>query len=394
MADAFLLKEDGEQLLKEDGEALLLDVGIPVVVVFPPTPATLSSVLRGSHTPVSKVEFLAADYDTVELALDGRLVNGSVTTDRTSDTYSSASVEFVNDDGSLTPDVATHIWPNRPVRISRGALVDGAAVLVPLMTGVVADIQHSFDTGAVSFQVASRFSLAKRRFTGPTTIPAGIRGRDAIRILLELGGLGTSDALYALDDAGYTVLVPRTFDTNAEILGSAVKWAFDMGCNLWPDGAGVARMRPFTDALPVSWEFEEAALLTGLRRQIRSRSQVNRQTVYGRDVDGYGFSVQAVNTNPADPLYWTPELDLPAEPYTSPDITSTTVAQEVAEQLLREATGYEEVIPAEAVPVPLVAAGDVVGFATFGDTFLLDQASQPIYKGPMRMQTRRVRPAA
>lgn len=378
-------------------DALIFDTTRRVTVFVPP-PLTLADVLQKSHTPVARLEFLAADLETVLLSLDAQLVNGSVTSDRASDTFSSASVEVVNDDGTLTPSADSFVWSDRPVRISRGAIVENGAVLVPQITGIVATPTDGLATGSVSFSIASRFALAKRNFSSPTTTPAG-RFRDAVRFLLELGGLGTSDALYDLDDGGL-VVEPRTFDVNEEILGSVVKWVFDMACELRPTGSGVTRLRPVVDATAAAraWDFAGGigSTLTDLKRQVQSLRKYNRQVVYGRGPDGYTISAQAIVTNPADPLFWRPDFDLQAPPYTSTDITTTAVAQAVAERLLRESSGYEEIFTAESVPVPLVAAGDVVSFsgAGFADPFLLDRVTMPIYKGAMQMQTRRTRSIA
>lgn len=373
--------------------------GLIFVNVVPPP--TFASVLSGHHAPISRVEFLAADLDTVLGTLDGRLVNGRVTTDRASDTYSGASIEAVTKTNAITLDAATIalldslIVSNQPVRVSRGVYVDGAPVLTPLITGIIADPQSSLSSGSVQFAIASRLSIARRQFSGPTTIAADLSGKTAIRQLLELGGLGTSDALYDLDDGGFVVAVARTFDTNDEILGSAVKWAFDMACELSVTGSGVVRMRPFVDlsATTPAWDFApgQVRTLLDLGRQQKSRQLYNRQTVYGRGPDGYSVMGEAKVTNPASPLYWRPDFDLPAPPYTSADLSTATACEAVAARLLFENNTLEETLAADVVPVPLISAGDVVSFSVAGlGHFLLDSTSMPIYKGAMRIQTRRV----
>lgn len=359
---------------------------VPPVVVL-----DLAAVLRMHHTPVTRVDILGADLDTVDYRLDGRFLDGSVTTDRSSDTFSSASLQTLEDSAELT----ALLTPNRPVRVSRGAMVNGVPVLKALITGILTEPARSLASGALAFSVASRFAIAQRQFTGPTTIAAGVRGKDALRTLLELGGLGTSDALYDLDDGGYVVPVARTFDTNDEILGVAIKWAFDMACELWPDGNGVARMRPFIDpaAATPTWDFlPDPKTLLSLDRTLRGRQLYNRQTVYGRGPDGYTVKGEAVVTNPSDPLFWTPENDLPAPPYTSTDITTATGCVAVAQRMLFEAATVEESFDGQAVPAPL-SARDVIGLSGAGypDNFLLDRVSVPARRGAMRFTTRRSR---
>lgn len=375
------------------------DLAPVVVPPVPPTPFVnpLIDALKGSHTPIARLEFLGADLNSVLYTVEAQFLNGSVTTDRTSDTYSSGSIEVVNDNGSLAVDLAGYIWPDRPVRVSRGAIVDGAPILVPLITGIVTEPKDGMATGSVGFSIASRFTLAQRQFPVMTTIAAGTTGKAAIRALLELGGFGTADTLYDLDDGGYIVPVDRTFATNDEILGSAIKWSFDMTCDLWPTGAGVAKMRPANalEQLVVAWDFadENEATLVNLGHSIHSARRYNRQTVTGRGPDGYDVSATAVISNPADPLFWSESFDLPAPDYFSADLADTTSCVAVAERLLFENATYEEAIEADTIPIPLVSAGDLVSFsgAGYADSYLLDSASIPVYKGVMRMQTRKVR---
>lgn len=365
---------------------------------------TFAETLATHHAPLSRVEFLAADLDTVLGTLDGRLVSGSVTTDRTTDTYASASVDAVTVDNRVdaaTRDLLTSlIVASRPVRISRGALVNGVPILKPQITGLITDDEDDDPSAHVSFSVSSRLSIAKRKFQGVTTIAEGVRVRDAIRQLLELGGLGTSDELYDLDDDVQSVTVARTFDTSDEILGAAIKWAFDYGLDLLVDGSGVVIMRPSIDAAAaaVAWDFAPGPVrtLVALRRRTRGVSQLfNRQRVYGRGADGYDVMGEARVTDPASPLYWRVDFDLPAEPYSSPDITTVAQCETVAARLLFENNTLEETRSADVVPIPLISAGDVVMFsaAGLGDRFLLDSTTLPIYKGSMRLQARRVQSA-
>jgi hypothetical protein len=394
---SYILQETGDRLLQESGDGILRDIRI---VVFVPAPPTLADVLRGSHRPISKVEFLGADLQSILATVRDKGTGGSVTSDRTSDTFISATVELVNADGTLTPGAPDALLANeRNVRVWRGALVGGTEIFEPLITGIVADPQTGLDTGKVTFTVSSRLAIAKRNFSGPTTIAAGTDGKDAIRQLLELGGLGTTDQLYDLDDGGFVVATARTFSTGDEILGSASGWAADMGCDLWIDGNGVVKMAPVVDPTTVSpvWDFAggSSKILTEFDAKLPSQVRFNRQDVFGIGPDGYTISATAVITNPADPLMWTPALDLPADPYTSPDINDPVTALAVARQLLAEHSGYVEQIQFHSVPVPLVRGRDVVSFsgAGYGNS-LLDTVTMSIYHGDMSGTARLVRSIA
>jgi hypothetical protein len=360
------------------------------VAIFPAPAATLEGVLKGHHTAISRLDFLESDYNAIRHSIDGQLLGGSVNQAIASDTFSSASVSVLNEDGVLDPvSIDGHVWPDRPVRVSRGALVEGAPELKAQITGIITDPQDAVSSGEVGFTIASRFALAKRFFPTPTTIPASMSGEDAIRTLAELGGLGTSDALYDLDAGGFTVTVPRTFAVNEEILGSMVKWAFDFGCELWPNGAGVTTMRPYVSIAASAWTLDEELL--SLKRVVRSRRSFNRQTVYGRGPDGYTIKGEAIITDPTDPFFWRPDFDLPAKDYSSVNITTHAAAVAMAERLLAEAGGYEEAFDIEAWPIPLLSARDFVGLRGRSGVSRLDSLAMPIYHGAMRGQTRRLR---
>jgi hypothetical protein len=394
---SFLLKEDGDRLLKEDGGGILLDfIAIPVVV-FPTLPPTLASVLAGSHTPVSKVEFLDSDW-TVLYTATGYLVDGSVSKDRSRDSHASASIILVDTDGTLRPrDSGSLVWPNRLVRISRGAVVGSTAQYVELLTGVIDEPGEGHSEGQVSFAVHSRLTLLDVQFSLPVTYPAGQLISEVVREVAESAGFGTEDERYDLEGGGVVLSSALTYDVGANMLQSVVKLAFDAGLDLWDTGSGVLTLRPFTDPAlaPIAWDFVPGVngVLTKLNRKLRALRVYNRQVVEGIGPDGYPIRAVAVVTNPSDPLLWSMTNDRPAPVYFSPNITTQAMANSVAARLLYEGALYEESLAGTTVPIPLLSDRDVVRFAGAGvdDSFLLDSVTIPLAKGQMQMQTRRVR---
>lgn len=383
-----------------DGPELFDTVFRVDVVVFPTVPPTLESVLRSHHSPVAQLEVLEDDLETVRAALPAQFLEGNVSSDRRTDTYSSAAVRLVAtaSDGTLRPrTIDSLIMPGRIVRLSRGAMVGSTPSLVPLITGVIEEPVEGAWSGSVAFSVASRLSLARRQFPEPITFPAGMRLVDVVRTIAELAGLGTSDALYDLDDAGVSLAASRSYDMQAETLEGLVKLPFDYGLDVWPVGSGITTMRPFVDPALVAplWDFSPGAgaTLVTLERSIRALRIYNRQVVIGTAPDGYPIRAEAIVTNPADPLYWTPANDRPAPPYISSDIRTQAAANAVALRLLFENALFEEILAGDSVPIPLVAARDVVRFADAGaeGSFLLNSVTMPIYRGSMRMATTRMR---
>lgn len=354
---------------------------------------TLGEVLAGgSHTPVARVDLLSDDLRTILLTTTA-VTGGTVVTDRTSDTFDAGTVTALNLDGLLTPSgVNAALTEDRPARIYRGAMVDDAPVYEPLMTGTVGQIKDDLLGGLeVSFTVGSRLAIAKRNFTGPTTFEVGLRGQAAIRRMAELGQLGADDRLYDLDDGGYFVTVPRSYDGKDEILGAMVKWAFDMGCDLYPDPLGRLTMRPFVDlseTLPV-WDFDYRHLLS-FPRDRQAKKPINRQTVTGVGTDGYPIRAEATIEDPRHPLAWRPDYDLPGDPYDAPDIHDAATLLRVAYRLLQQRSGVDEMRTAEVIAVPFVRAGRVATFSGSrrGDKFLLDTVACPIVEGAMRTTQR------
>jgi hypothetical protein len=381
-----------------------------VAVETRPLPATLEEVLRGHHSPIARVLFLAADLDTVIHAIEATvagdnrwLIGGDVTLDRARDIHRQGNVSLANRDGAYSPvDSSSLVWPNRIVRIERGARIGGVAQYAQLITGVVDDWAIDGSSGVVTFTVWSRLSLADGQFPSPLTFAVGTPIGTVVRALAELGGMGTTDGFYDLDDGGAALGDPRTFDTDDNILQAMIRLAFDNGLDLYDDGFGTLVLRPFVDpdtTTPV-WTFRPGvdSTLTAASRTGKAGRVYNRAIVVGQGADRYPIRAEARVLNPDDPLYNPadgsgPVGDRPRPIYTSSDVTTQQAATATANRLLVEGALYEEALAAAAAPIPFLGARDVVRFTVAGvdDRYLLDQVAIPVGPGAMRMTTRRVR---
>jgi hypothetical protein len=392
--ESLLLTEEGGLLQQETGGGLLLDSSPPLNTFPRPTP-TLASVLRGQHTPVSRVLFLDTDLATVLHEVPAKLLSGSVTMERSRDTHRSASVSLVNDDGTYTPATpASLVWTNRIMAVERGAMVGNSPQYVRLITGVIDEPSWEDFSGAVSFNVWSRLHLADQQFPGPVSFGAEERVSLVIRAIAELAGLGTSDDFSSLTTGGQTLGQPRTFDSEANMLASMVKLAFDAGCELYDTGAGVLVLRPFVDPTTVTpaWIFTPGDVLLSNQHSLKAQPGIyNRATAIGASPDSYPIRGEWKVTNPTDPLYWRPDFDKPRPPYISADITTQQMANAVALRLGIEGASGEETSGAASVPIPLLLRDGRPVVSYGAEPFLLDRVTCPITMGAMSMDSTRVR---
>lgn len=382
---------------------------VAFITVTRPGPADLAAVLRAHHTPVARLLFLEADLDTIIHEIDAErdgvnrwLLSGNVTEDRTRNIMRSASAAIVNTLGLYTPvDSGSLVWPNRIVRLERGAMVGDTPQYKPLITGLLDTWKIDASSGVVSFNVWSRMHLADQKFSGPVSFAAGTPVETVIRSIAELAGMGTSDDFYALDSGGLSLPDVRTYDTKDTMLDAMVKLAFDNGLDLFDDGAGVLTMAPFVDptAADVAWDFApgSGSTLLDMNRSGQATSVYNRAIALGIGTDGYPIRAEARVTNPDDPLYnpvdGTGPLGDRPRTYTTYDVTGQQALNDLAYRLLVEGALYQEAVGASSIPIPLVEARDVVRFTGAGvdDTYLLDQVSIPIGPGNMSLSARKVR---
>jgi hypothetical protein len=370
---------------------------------FPILPLTLSEALRRHHTPVVRLTFLQADLETVTHEVEARALAGSVDMDRARNTHRSAQVQLANDSGLYTPASSESlVWPNRLVRIERGAVIGTTPQYAELITGVLDGWSIKEHSGVTAFTVWSRLHLADQQFPIPITFQPGVSIEAVIRELGEVAGLGISDSLYVLDGGGQTLADARTYDTDDNILTAMVKLAFDSGLDLYDDGHGRTVLRPFPDpaTAPIRWEFEpgQFSVLVEAERSGQALAVYNRAVVVGASADRYPIRAEARVTNPTDPLYNPedgsgPVGDRPRPPYVSSDITTQSAANAVAARLLVEGALYDERVAGAAVPIPLLRDRDVVRFTAAGtaDRYLLDKVTIPLGKGQMQLSSRRIR---
>lgn len=364
--------------------------------------AALLAVLLQSHRPAVRLSFLT-DLDTVLHEVPSRLLSGSVSIDRTRSVPRSAQVQIVDDDGLYLPvDSSSLVWPHRLVRVERGAYVGTQPQYVPLITGLLDDVDTSESGGSVGFAVWSRLRLADQQFSAPVSFNAGTRLADVVRSVCESAGLGADDDWYDLDDGGATLTAVRTFDVQENMLRALGELALAHGCGLGDDGLGRTTLSPFPDLATapsvLSFAAGQYSLLTSLGRRLRATGTVyNRAIVVGVAPDRYPIRAEARDLNPLSPTY-NPEDgsgpigDRPAPPYVSADIHTQGQANAVALRLLYEGALLEEVLDARAIPVPGLEC-DVVTFTgtNVDDTYLLDSVSFPLGEGDMGMTVRKLR---
>lgn len=364
--------------------------------------------IRSSHRRAVRVTTLDANLNPL-LVLTGEgsvTLGGSVQQDRGRETRRTCSLEIVNPDGTWTPtDQLGAIYWSKPLKIERGVYVAGVPELISLGVFVIdrPSVEVTARGNVLRITGRDRFKLAeKSKFTASTTIASGTRIRDTIRALAEGAGMGTADALYALDDAGKTLLAARTWEQGEERLRAMLDVASAYSMELYMDADGRLALRPeLADpfVLPSVYDFApgDVSIMLGLSKSWSDERFYNHVLVTGEGAElGTVYKGEAMDLNPASPGYIYGGVGDRLYTYSSAMIRSNAQAQEVADALLPNVALIEEELAVPSIVHPALEAGDVIAVTeassrTEGYRYRVDRLSIPLGEGSMTIGARRLR---
>jgi hypothetical protein len=360
--------------------------------------AAFSSAVAGSHVANSRAEawYASARIDAgrrTDLSLD--LVDGSVTVDATASVRRTFSASYaMQANFPTTTDFAGIFAPyGTQHRLWRGVVFPtGVTEWVPLGVFRVDTVTTSIEAGTVRVSGSDMSKVVQdSRFLAPTTSITTNRIPVEIARLLRGSGLGASWPVR--DMTGSVTLTPAmTWDRDRWPGIQALATAIGAEVIFGPDGTALIQAVPaITD--PIDWTLNVTDIVVTGERTLDRSQTYNTIVATGERTDNVApVRAVATDTNPGSPTYVNgPYGQVPAF-YSSPILTTTTMAQSAADTRLRRTRGMARQLSFECVPNPAVDAGDVLRI-NFPDgtseVHLVDTLQVPLDpSGTMRVTTR------
>lgn len=227
---------------------------------------------------------------------------GSATADLRRDARRSASLTLaVPADGSLTPALSTDMLARgQRAAVEIGALVDGTAQLVPVMSGFVTACEAAMRGPTLDVSLDSHLSACSQEAGTSLLLPAGTPLPDALHTLWD-PVLPWAEWVIEGDTIARTLGADIPVLASDDLLAVSLRLARSLGCEAYDDRLGriVVRVRREPASLaPVR-------TLTGVDelRRASTRAPVNAQRVEATPGDAEPISVLEEVTDPASPIH-------------------------------------------------------------------------------------------
>lgn len=358
--------------------------------------ARFAELLTTGYQMVARLEVLSPtgavilDSDTSTVL---NVVGGSITVDGAASFRRTVSgLAVVDPTGSLIPTTAeAHFSPaaNNELRISVGAMVDGAAEYVPqgtfhLEAAKVEDTSEGLTITLSAYDRARKYSRSGRvtpkRFlaSNDVTWPGGWPIHEAIKALLK----DIKDPTDVLVSDNPTALLPeQTIDIGADPWEAARGFADAMGYELFFDRYGACRLQKIADPndpnLVVAWAYAEGADsgLLGVVRDQSNEGVYNGVVITGENPSNSSpvKSDPTWDTDEGSPTYYLGPYGKVPLFIQSDKVRTVAQANEMALAKLNQNKGLTEAVEFTIVPNPAIDPGDAVkltrlrsGFTTSG----------------------------
>lgn len=355
-------------------------------------PATFLAALAQSHTVTNRVELW---YGNSLLNRDLTITSGSV----------SGSRNAVRRNLSLAVTAAgsridrRNLWeqvalPGIEVRAFRGIqFLDGSQTEVPVGVFIVQQPQIDEATGGISFgSCPDRMQrVVNYTFEAPRTSSSGFTYAQQIQQLIGEAVTGLS----FVDQSGDHNAVPAGTVWESDRAGAVADLATAIGCEIGFNQAGQAVLyRPKSFATPADWKITPAANIVSAAATIDWTNTYNIVVASGDQTDGtVPVFATARDTDPNSPTYWLGPLGpKPMPTYSSPLLTSSTMAQAAALALLAQSTGAQKQIDLTTLANPALDLNDRVDVvllaAGWSERHLVDSLSISLTGATMTVGTR------
>lgn len=250
--------------------------------------------------------------------------------------------------------------PGIEVRVFRGiTFLDDTITEIPLGVFVVQTPKIDERSGVITFGTCpDRMQrVVNYTFENPRTSSAGFTYGQQIQQLIGQAVSGLS----WIDRSGIGDVVPGAV-WDSDRAGAVTDLATAVGCQAYFDPSGQAILAPVKSfSTPADWTIAPASNLVSAAATIDWTSTYNVVVAQGDSTDGtppvYGV---ARDTNTASPTYWQGPLGPKTLQYSSPLLTSNTMAGLAAATILAKSTGSQKQIDLTTIANPALDVGDRV----------------------------------
>ncbi|MGW5197374.1 DUF5047 domain-containing protein [Streptomyces spiralis] len=328
--------------------------------MYPAPSDRFLATLRESHVPYTRVQLLRTDGVVVDLAHTG----GSVTVDRGSAVRRTCSVT-VPDTSLLpmTPADQIAVYGAR-LRIMRGIIYgDGTIESVPLGLFRIDKVSGDPALGPVTIDGSGLEAvIADDKFTAARSTRGGTSAVTAITGLIQ-DTLPTAVVTSRVTDA---TLGTRTWDAQGDRWAAVQECATAIGAEVYADADGQFVIAELPDLLtaPVAWDVDAGAagVLISASRAFSRDGMYNMVVASGENTEDNvpPVSATASDTDPTSPTYVSGPFGRVPKFYSSATLTSTTLAQNAANKILRDALKPNVTVSLTSLPNPCLEPGDVL----------------------------------
>lgn len=328
--------------------------------MYPAPSARFLPTLRESHVPYTLVQLLRTDGKVVDLAH----TDGSVTVDRGSTVRRTCTVTVP--DTSLIPMTATDqlaVYGAR-LRILRGVIYgEGLIEAVPLGLFRVDSISGDPAMGPVTINGSSLEAMvADDKFTVPYTTRGGTAAVTAITGLIQ----ATLPDAVVVNRASDATIGTMTWDAQGDRWTAVQECATAIGAEVYADADGQFVIAELPDLLttPAVWDVDagEAGVLISADRSYSRDGLYNVVVASGENAEDGAAPVSATasDTDPTSPTYASGPFGRIPKFYSSATLTTTILAQNAANKLLRDAAKPSATVSLTSLPNPCLEPGDIL----------------------------------
>jgi hypothetical protein len=348
--------------------------------------------LQGEHTVISRVDIL----DGGDLAATlGTTIDGSVDIERR-DIERSATLEIVDEDGTLTPSSAKDLLVpyGNEFRPWRGVVYpNGASELVALATLRIT--RANINWPRITLTGMDRAWIVQgAKFESAYTVAKGTNYIDAIAAML-IDRYPQIVINFPTTSSTTPLLV---FEANSDPWAAAIQMTGALGMRLLFDSMGECTMEAeaVADEDSVVWEYVEGpdSLMLGTEREFDTEGVYNAAVVTGENTSNDAVvRAIAVDNDPASPTYYYGKFGKRAQFASSQFVADYGQANAYAQQLLQSKLGLSDSIRFTALVNPGHGINDVLYVKRpvmgIDDYHILDRINIPMRGGsPANASTR------
>lgn len=363
-----------------------------------PVSDALKRIATGSQVRRARLTVLDASLNPV----DGGVVTGDTVTD--GQVYISAgsgarrtcSVTLANKDGIYTPTGPGDLfyW-NRLIRIEQGILLvpgdENSVEWVPLGVFMVDRPGTKAETGGLTQTISGRDRwkmIDSAEYAAPGAYAAGTAVADVLASAAEYAGVASSQIVKS--GTAHTLGVARNYEEGDSVGDLMTSLAASFGMRVYFNVSGqlVIEDVPSVASRTVVHAYQpgDLSIMSAIQRDLTDERFANHIVVSSASSDPNApppVRAVAEDTRAGSPTSIA-EIGRRTFRFSSPMITTTAVAQAVADTLLEQRLRFSAEISIDGLSLPYLDGDDRVSInypevGVYGDNFLVESATMPLY---------------